>query len=37
MNNKVNVYIKVSEDGKMQSYGSLNAAGGDLYDTKDKE
>ncbi|WP_434291324.1 dUTP diphosphatase [Clostridium botulinum] len=34
MNNKVNVYIKVSEDGKMPSYGSLNAAGCDLYATK---
>ncbi len=27
MDNKVNVYIKVSEDGKIPSYGSLNAAG----------
>ncbi len=37
MENKVNVYIKVSENGKLPSYGSLNAAGCDLYATKDME
>ncbi|EJO5347820.1 aminotransferase [Clostridium botulinum] len=37
MDNKVNVYIKVVEDGKMPSYGSLSAAGCDLYATKDME
>ncbi|WP_409069651.1 dUTP diphosphatase [Clostridium sp. FAM 1755] len=37
MENKVNVYIKVSENGKLPSYGSLNAAGCDLYATKDMQ
>ncbi|MCR1933385.1 dUTP diphosphatase [Clostridium tepidum] len=37
MENKVNVYIKVLENGKLPSYGSLNAAGCDLYATKDME
>lgn len=35
MDNKVNVYIKVGKDSKIPSYGSLNAAGCDLYATKD--
>ncbi|NFA60485.1 aminotransferase [Clostridium sporogenes] len=37
MENKVNVYIKVSENGKLPSYGSLNAAGCDLYATKNMQ
>ena len=34
MDNKANVYIKFGENGKIPSYGSLNAAGCDLYATK---
>lgn len=37
MENKVNVYIKVAQDGKIPSYGSLNAAGCDLYATEDMD
>jgi dUTPase len=35
LSEEINVYIKVTEDGSIPTYGSLHAAGCDLYASKD--